>query len=103
MRIRIGKAFLSELEHASLSAIDPENSEFHLYEIVTKKGRKIKTGLSVDVDPLELVELTKECEWFTFMYSPEGDQSPEERKMYSALRRQLNSLNRVGKQLEGAC
>lgn len=94
MQVRIGKAFLSELEFASKGSQNVA-PEWNMYEIITKKGRKIKSGLSVDVTIEELVELIKECDWHTFMWSPEEQQSPDERKMYYALQRQQNSLNRV--------
>lgn len=94
MQVRIGKTFLSELEHASKGSQNIAE-EWNMYEIITKKGRKIKSGLSVNVTIEELVELIKECDWHTFMWSPEGQQSPDERKTYYALQRQQNSLNRV--------
>lgn len=92
MKVRLGKSFLGELEHGSMGAQD-ERTE--VIKAVLLKGVPTKTGISVDVNQDELAALIDECDWHSFMWSPEPQQSSDERKMYHNLLNQLKSLKKV--------
>lgn len=93
MKIRLGQAFLNEIENSSLGTQD-ERSE--ILKAVLLKGRQTKTGISVEVNDDELENLIDECEWHSFMWSPdEGYHDADAKKMYRKLINQLKSLKKV--------
>jgi hypothetical protein len=60
---------------------------------VLDRATKTKTGLSVDVKPLELEHLIRECDWFVYNNSPED--SGDDRKNFNNLTNQVKSLRKV--------
>ena len=92
MKIRLGKSFLGELDNGSMGTQD-ERTE--VIKAVLIRGRKTKTGISVEVNKDELEALIDECEWHSFMWSPEPQQSSDERRMYHNLLNQLKSLKKI--------
>ena len=94
MKIRIGKALMAEFKvrgnFNDNAAIDERGAV--LFNVLDR-AIKTKTGLSVDVTPIELGHLISECEWFVYNNSPEdlGD----DRKTYNNLRNQLKAFQKV--------
>jgi len=92
VKVRLGKCFLGELDNGSMGTQD-ERTE--IIKAVLLKGRKTKTGISVEVSKDELEALIDECEWHSFMWSPEPQQSSDERRTYHNLLNQLKSLKKI--------
>ena len=94
MKIRIGKAFLEECKirgnFNDNAAIDERGAV--LFNVLDR-ATKTKTGVSVDVTPLELGHLISECDWFVYNNSPED--SSDDRKTYNNLRNQLKAFQKV--------
>ena len=94
MKIRLGKAFLEECKIRGYfndnDAIDERGAV--MFDVLDR-ATKTKTGLSVDVTPLELGHLISECDWFVYNNSPED--SSDDRQNYNNLRNQLKALRKV--------
>ncbi len=90
MKIRLGKAFLEEVQIRS-GGIQDERSE--VLTAVLLRGSPTKTGITVEVTELELNHLIDECEWYVYNNSPED--SSDDRKNFNNLRNQLKSLKKV--------
>ena len=90
MKVRLGKAFLQEVEIRS-GGIQDERSE--VLTAVLLKGSPTKTGITVEVAEHELKHLIDECEWYVYNNSPED--SGDDRKNFNNLRNQLKSLKKV--------
>lgn len=94
MKIRLGKAFLEECTVRGYFYFNAEADERGavLFEVLDR-ATKTKTGLSVDVTPLELGHLISECDWFVYNNSPED--SGGDRKTFNNLRNQLKHLRKI--------
>lgn len=93
MKIRLSKSFLDELENSSLGTQDEQTKTI---KAVLLRGVQTKTGISVEVNHDELETLIDECEWHSFMWSPdEGYHDADAKKMYRKLVNQLKSLKKV--------
>lgn len=90
MKIRLGKAFLQEVQIRS-GGIQDERSE--VLTALLLKGSPTKTGITVEVTEHELNHLIDECEWYVYNNSPED--SGDDRKNFNNLRNQLKSLKKV--------
>lgn len=94
MKIRLGKAFLEECTVRGYFEFRPDADERGAVMFnVLDRATKTKTGLSVDVTPLELGHLISECDWFVYNNSPED--SGDDRKTFNNLTNQLKSLRKV--------
>jgi len=94
MKIRLGKAFLEECTVRGYFYFNAEADERKavMFEVLDR-ATKTKTGLSVDVTPLELGHLISECDWFVYNNSPED--SGGDRKTFNNLTNQLKSLRKI--------
>jgi len=94
MKIRLGKAFLEECKIRGYfndnAAIDERGAV--LFNVLDR-ATKTKTGVSVDVTPIELDHLISECDWFVYNNSPDG--SSDDRKNFNNLTNQVKSLRKV--------
>jgi hypothetical protein len=94
MKIRLGKAFLEECRQRGYFTFKPDADERGTVMFdVLDRSTETKTGLSVDVTPLELGHLISECDWFVYNNSPDG--SSDDRQNYNNLRNQLKALRKV--------
>lgn len=94
MKIRLGKAFLDECNKRGYFSFRPDADERAAVMFnVLDRATKTKTGLSVDVTPLELGHLISECDWFVYNNSPDG--SSDDRKNFNNLTNQVKSLRKV--------
>lgn len=93
MKVRLGKAFLEEVNIRS-GGVQDVRSEVLLAVLLA--GKPTKTGITVKVTDYELQHLIDECEWYVYNTSPED--SSDDRKIFNNLRNQLKSLKKVQEQ-----